>query len=151
MNTSLLVNEEVFASNAASQHATERDQNTLGPFAHRSDSERRLELAFTFQIAHSSDSCWQETAGSLEGDFGCCVKCLMHPLEPCNRRGCRTWKRHVRSTRDFLFHWEDKKCAKTKHFATGDFSSYSHFQKDQNDQYPLTFFIHKLFGQLLTR
>lgn len=105
----------------------ERDQNTSGPFAHRSDSERRLELAFTFQIAHSSDSYWQETAGSLEGDFGCCVKCLMHPLETCNRRGCRTRMRHVRSTRDFLFHriyyifhWGNKNCAKTKCFATGD-------------------------------
>lgn len=103
----------------------ERDKNTSGPFENCSDSERRLELSFTFQIAHSSDSYWQETAGSLEGD---CVKCLMRPLEPCNRRGCRTEMRRVQRTRGFLFHrmcrilhWEDKKCAKTKLFAPGDF------------------------------
>ncbi len=103
----------------------ERDQNTSGPFAHHSDSERRLELAFTFQIAHSSDSNWQETAGSLEGDFRCCVKCLMHPLEPCNRIGCRTWMKHVRSTWCVLFHWkcnafhwEDKKYTQKQSFSS---------------------------------
>ncbi len=133
----------------------ECDQNTSGPFAHRSDSERRLELAFTFQIAHSSDSNCQETAGPLEGDFGFCVKSLMHPLEPCIRICCRTWMKHIRSIWCVLFHWkcnafnwENKKYTQKQSFSS-HFLSDSNFLKD--GQHPHTFLSHKLFWQLLTR